>query len=226
MTAFGPVMVTVQVGPVPMQPLPLQPKKVLKTPGGVKVLVWVSVTTVLVVKFVEHVVVVVEVLQVIPAGLLVTDALVPQQAGKVKLIVTDRTGPGANVAVTETFPVIVRVQGLVPLQPPPLQPAKSEPAVGVAFRVTTVPLVKVAEQVPPQLMPPGALVTVPLPLPALATVSVNVAGGAVLKVAVTAVFAVTVTVQVPVPLQPPPLQPAKSEPGAGVAVRVTTVPLE
>ena len=45
------------------------------------------------------------------------------------------------------------------------------------------------------------------------------------KVAVTVVVAVRVTVQVPVPAQPPPLQPEKVEPAAGVAVRVTVVPL-
>ena len=37
--------------------------------------------------------------------------------------------------------------------------------------------------------------------------------------------ALTVMVQVPVPEQPPPLQPEKLEPAAGVAVRVTAVPL-
>ena len=37
--------------------------------------------------------------------------------------------------------------------------------------------------------------------------------------------AVSVTVQVPVPEQPPPLQPEKVEPAAGVAVRVMAVPL-
>ena len=46
----------------------------------------------------------------------------------------------------------------------------------------------------------------------------------VLNVAVTVVSAETVTVQLPVPLHPPPLQPAKVEPLAGVAVRVETVP--
>src|SRR3989441_7537894 len=39
-----------------------------------------------------------------------------------------------------------------------------------------------------------------------------------LKVAVTMVFAVTVTAHEPVPLHPPPLQPAKTDPAAAVAV--------
>jgi hypothetical protein len=43
-----------------------------------------------------------------------------------------------------------------------------------------------------------------------------------LKVAVTLRAAVMATVQVPVPVQAP-LQPAKTEPAAGLAVRVTTV---
>ena len=45
------------------------------------------------------------------------------------------------------------------------------------------------------------------------------------KVAVTLVFAVRVMTHVPVPVQPPPVQPVKVEPAAGVAVRVTAVPL-
>ena len=45
------------------------------------------------------------------------------------------------------------------------------------------------------------------------------------NVAVTVVAAVTVRVHVPAPLHPPPLQPVKVEPVAGVAVRVTTAPL-
>jgi len=44
-------------------------------------------------------------------------------------------------------------------------------------------------------------------------------------VAVTVVLALSVTVQVPVPVQPPPLQPLNVDPAAGVAVKVTTVPL-
>src|SRR5207253_2969690 len=110
----------------------------------------------------------------------------------------------------------------VPEQPPPAQPVKVEPAAGVAVNVTVVPLAKLAEQVAPQLIPAGALVTVPLPVPALLTVSAKVGRA---KVAVTVVAALRVTVQVPVPEQPPPVQPVKVEPAAGVAVSVTTVPL-
>ena len=46
------------------------------------------------------------------------------------------------------------------------------------------------------------------------------------KVAVTAVDPITVTVHEPVPLHPLTLQPVKIDPFAGVAVRVTAVPLE
>jgi len=42
---------------------------------------------------------------------------------------------------------------------------------------------------------------------------------------VTDVAALMVTVHVPVPVHPPALQPVNVEPAAGVAVRVTAVPL-
>lgn len=59
-------------------------------------------------------------------------------------------------------------------QPVPLQPAKVEPDAGVGVKVTAVPLLKLDEQVVPQLIPAGELVTVPLPVPALVTERVKV----------------------------------------------------
>ena len=76
-------------------------------------------------------------------------------------------------------------------------------------------------QLAPQLIPAGALVTVPLPAPLLLTVS---AYDGRANVAVTVVAAVTVTTHVPVPLHPPPLQPVNVDPAAGAAVSVTAVP--
>ena len=116
-------------------------------------------------------------------------------------------------------PVIGTVQvPVVGQSATPLQPVKVEPAAAEAVRVTEV--LKLAEQVEPQLMPAGALVTVPLPVPAGVTVRRYVL---CVKVAVTVVAAVMGTVQVPVPKQPPPLQLVKVEPSEAVAVRVTEV---
>ena len=56
------------------------------------------------------------------------------------------------------------------------------------------------------------------------TVSANSPGGT-LKIAVSEMSWVMVSVHGSVPLQPPPLQPVKTKPTAGVPVRVTTVPL-
>src|SRR5207245_6842887 len=128
---------------------------------------------------------------------------------------------GANVAVTVVAAESVIVHAPVPEQPPPVHPVKAEPLAGLAVRVTTVPLAKLAVHVAPQVIPAGLLVTVPAPVPALATLSGSVAA----KVAVTVVAAESVIVHVPVPEQPPPLQPVKAEPAAGLALRVTTVPL-
>src|SRR3989442_1350579 len=104
--------------------------------------------------------------------------------------------------------------------PPPLHPVKAEPAAGRAVRVTAVPLAKLAEQVAPQSIPVGLLVTVPVPMPVVVTLSTKVG----VKVAVTVVAADTVTAHVPMPLHPP-LHPVKAEPVAGRAVSVTAVPL-
>jgi hypothetical protein len=53
-----------------------------------------------------------------------------------------------------------------------VQPSNVDPAVGVAVRATLAPVVNAALHVPPQLMPAGLLVTVPLPVPVLLIVSV------------------------------------------------------
>src|SRR5437763_1590996 len=78
----------------------------------------------------------------------------------------------AKVAVTACAALIVTLQAPVPVQLP-LQPVKVEPAAGAAVKVTAVPLVNEAEQVAPQEIPAGVLVTVPLPAPALVTVDVE-----------------------------------------------------
>jgi hypothetical protein len=74
-------------------------------------------------------------------------------------------------------------------------------------------------------MPAGLLVTIPVLSPALITVNEEVMGcNGNVNVAVTDLAAVIVTEQLPVPVQAP-LQPVKEEPAAGVAVKVTAVPL-
>ena len=74
-----------------------------------------------------------------------------------------------NSAVTDLLAVIETVQVPVPEQPSPDQPVKVEPEAGLAVRATDVPELKLAEQVEPQLMPLGLLVTVPEPVPVLET---------------------------------------------------------
>ena len=137
-----------------------------------------------------------------------------------------KLGVVLKVAVTLVAAVpIVMVQVPVPgqLMPVPLQPAKVEACEdGVAVSTSEDPLLKLAVQIAPQLMPAGELVTDPDPVPARVTVTGKGAGT---KLAVTEVAAVMVTVQVPVPEQPPPLQPPNTEAAeVGVAVRVTMVP--
>jgi len=73
-----------------------------------------------------------------------------------------------KVAVTDLAVVIETVQVPIPEQAPD-QPAKVWPEVGVAVSVTDVPKVNDVEQVEPQLIPDGLLVTVPVPDPTLLT---------------------------------------------------------
>src|SRR2546421_10312 len=76
-----------------------------------------------------------------------------------------------NVARAGWSAPSVTTQGFVPEQAP-LQPVNVEPAAGVAVSVTTVPSASAAEQVAPQAIAAGELVTVPLPAPAGLTVNV------------------------------------------------------
>ena len=110
----------------------------------------------------------------------------------------------------------------------PLQPVKVVPVAGVAVSVTEVPLLKLAEQlvavVPVAAVahdrPAGAELTVP-ELTARALVTVRASAKRRVKVAVTVRAALIDTVQgLAVPVQAP-LQPEKTLPAVGVAVRVT-----
>ncbi len=125
-----------------------------------------------------------------------------------------------NVAVTDFAAVIDTTQAPVPLHAP-LQPANVEPAAAVGISVTDVALLKFAEQVAPQEMPAGELVTLPPPVPALVKFSEKLCSA---NVAVTDRAALIVIMQEPVPLHAP-LQPVKTDPAAGAAVSVTDVPL-
>ena len=157
MTEVAAFVVTMQV-PVPEQPPPLQPVKVEPASG-----VAVRVTAVPTVNEAEQ-----AAPQEIPEGALLT---VPPP---VPVLVTLRANDcWTKPAVTEAAALIVTMQVPVPEQPPPLQPEKVEPAVGVAVKVTAVPLANGPEHVAPQVMPAGLLATVPEPAPALLTVSVK-----------------------------------------------------
>jgi hypothetical protein len=123
-----------------------------------------------------------------------------------------------KVAVTAVAAVTVTMQVPAPVQPPPLQPANVELADAEAVNVTCVPLAKFAEHVVGQVIPAGALVTVPVPVPASVTNSPRF--GLTLKLAVTDVAAVIVNVQLAVPSQTSPPHPANTEPALGTAVNV------
>ena len=121
-----------------------------------------------------------------------------------------------NVAVTAVAAVTVTTQAPIPAHPPPLQPAKVDPVAADAVKVTCVPLAKFAEHVAGQLIPAGALVTVPVPVPA--AVTVNPKFGLTLKLAVTDVAAVIVNVQLPVPFANVPA-PSRRKPNPAARSR-------
>ncbi|MBK1641100.1 hypothetical protein CKO12_04265 [Chromatium okenii] len=75
----------------------------------------------------------------------------------------------SKLAVTVCAAFILTVQLSVPEQPPPLQPVNTELLSAVAERVM-LPF-NVAEQILPQLIPAGLLLTLPLPVPDVLTVN-------------------------------------------------------
>ena len=86
---------------------------------------------------------------------------------------------GPKLAVTAAFDASKTTQVLAAAAAlhAPLQPAKDEPPLGVAVRVTAVPISQSAEQTVPHAIPSGVLATVPNPAPASVTESVAVLRG-------------------------------------------------
>jgi hypothetical protein len=124
--------------------------------------------------------------------------------------------------VTLRAAVMLSVQVADEPEQSPDQPVKVDPAAGAAVKVTDVPSLNDVEQVEPQLMPAGELVTVPDPEPDLTTESVRCTRP---NVAVTLRAAVMATVQVVEVPEQAPLQPVNVDPAAAAAVSVTEVPL-
>jgi hypothetical protein len=154
-TDFAASIVTLQGFAVPVHAPLQEPKE--EPPAGVAV----SVTMLPSRKLAEHVLP-----QSMPAGVLVTTP-VPRPP-----VLTVRVRVWAvNVADTLLAAVIATEQEPVPVHAP-LQPENAYPAAGVAVRPTFVPCVNKAEHVPPQEMPAGLLVTVPVDAPLVVTVSV------------------------------------------------------
>jgi hypothetical protein len=157
--------------------------------------------------------------QLIPAGLLVTVPVPPPA------VVTVNTSPVRTLKVAVTVPFALRVglQIEVPEQPSPVQPPNEELLPGVEVSVTGVFGVKLAEQpaVEPaeQLIPAGLLMTIPAPTPTTATVNSSSAMNDALALAA----AVSVIVQVVVIPEQAPLQPPKTSLVPGVSVSVTFV---
>jgi hypothetical protein len=151
-------------------PMPVQPPPQLENTEPL-LAVAVSATLVALGKLAEHLLP-----QVMPAGLLLTVPLpVPFF---VTLSVKFCADPllGLKVAVTVMLELSVTVQLPVPEHPPPLQPENTERSLATAVRLTCVPPGKLAEQVVPQVMPAGLLLTVPLPVPDFVTFRLTPAG--------------------------------------------------
>ena len=100
--------------------------------------------------------------QLKPLGLLVT---LPVPLPDLVSEITRVDAARLKVAVTLLALPRVTLQLLEVPEQAPLQPANVLPAVACAVRVTCVLAAKLPEQVLPQLMPAGELLTVPLPVP-------------------------------------------------------------
>src|SRR5437868_2055194 len=87
-------------------------------------------------------------------------------------------GGTLNAADTLLAASMTTLQVPVPVQAP-LQPLNVDPLSGAAVSVTTVPAVKLAEHVDPQLTPAGLLLTLPLPVPDLVIDKARLGGRAI-----------------------------------------------
>jgi hypothetical protein len=122
------------------------------------------------------------------------------------------------MAVTDSAEVTeIGHVGAVPEHAPP-QPTNTIPGAGVSVSVTAAPFANVAEQVDPQLIPAGLLVTVPLPESITVTVS------AVVKMPKTDCAALIVTEHELVEPAHTPLQDWNVDPDPAVPLSVTTAP--
>jgi hypothetical protein len=140
--------------------------------------------------------------QFIPAGLLTIVPLAePLDVTSLTTRVFNAKPEELKVAVQPMLLVIVTLPAAVQL---PDQPPNVEPEAGVAVNVTSVRLLRVVEQVLPQLIPAGLLATVPVPFPIRFTVSVYVVVR--LNTAVQLIVELTVTL---LPQAVLPDQPAK-----------------
>jgi hypothetical protein len=128
-----------------------------------------------------------------------------------------------NVAVTVSLDSgTAMVHSPVPEQSALTQPAKEDPADGVATSDTLLFTGNEYEQVDPQSIPDGVLVTVPVPVPVFDTVSMLLSG---VKSAVTVLALLISTLQTRAlvgPIDEHPDQRTRPKPEPCVAVSVTS----